>query len=124
MNRIIESLEESSKSPITTSQWLNKMNHGQIIANTYRRPIIFISNECSNTFLPLRLGPSVKLGCEPVYLLHVNGNHWVLANVEGKDGVKPIPPPVLASRVTSKTAKNWLSHLKEGLALYIKDFSS
>ncbi|KAI7967357.1 hypothetical protein MJO29_000634 [Puccinia striiformis f. sp. tritici] len=34
MNRIIESLEESSKSPITTSQWLNKMNHGQIIANT------------------------------------------------------------------------------------------
>ncbi|POW00213.1 hypothetical protein PSHT_13170, partial [Puccinia striiformis] len=33
MNRIIESLEESSKSPITTSQWLNKMNHGQIIAN-------------------------------------------------------------------------------------------
>ncbi|POW06016.1 hypothetical protein PSTT_09245, partial [Puccinia striiformis] len=32
--------------------WLNKLDHGQVIANTYQRPIVFISMESSATFIP------------------------------------------------------------------------
>ncbi|POW01312.1 hypothetical protein PSHT_12601 [Puccinia striiformis] len=55
------------------------MAHGQMITNTYKRPIVFLSIKACNTFLPLRSGPSAE--SEPIYLLHVNGNHWVLANM-------------------------------------------
>ncbi|POW04678.1 hypothetical protein PSTT_10221 [Puccinia striiformis] len=40
------------KGKIPLSKWLNKLDHGQVIANTYQRPIVFISMESSATFIP------------------------------------------------------------------------
>jgi hypothetical protein len=88
-----------------------------MIANSYRRPICFISLNESHSFFPLRLGPTSE-DPAPVYLIYIIGNHWVLGDVAGEDGVKPIPPPFLAPRHTSKTAKGWFEHLKPGLDLY------
>ncbi|KNE91863.1 hypothetical protein PSTG_14717 [Puccinia striiformis f. sp. tritici PST-78] len=87
-------------------QMAREMAHGQMIANAYKRPAIFLLVFDCNTFLPLRAGPTKK--CEPIYLLQVNGNHWVLALLQGKDAMKSIPPPVLATWMTTKT---WLSHI-------------
>ncbi|KAI9629439.1 hypothetical protein KEM48_012908 [Puccinia striiformis f. sp. tritici PST-130] len=44
------------KAKIPLSKWMNKLDHGQVIANTYQRPIVFISTESSGTFLPSQLG--------------------------------------------------------------------
>jgi hypothetical protein len=43
-----------------------------------------------------------------------------LVDVEAKDVVIPIPPPILAPKVTSKAAKCWLTRVKKGQALYDK----
>ncbi|KNE97965.1 hypothetical protein PSTG_08642 [Puccinia striiformis f. sp. tritici PST-78] len=119
MESIIKNLEvKSKKTRISGDKWLDKMAHGQMLANAYKRPVIFLLISDCNTFLPLRAGPSEQ--CEPIYLLHVNGNHWILALVQGKDGVKPVPPPVLATRMTTKIAKSWLSHIQKGIHLYAK----
>ncbi|PLW24793.1 hypothetical protein PCANC_26906 [Puccinia coronata f. sp. avenae] len=95
----------------------HKFSHGHMIANSYRRPICFISLNKSHSFFPLQLGPTSE-DPAPLYLIYINGNHGVLGDVVGEDGVKPIPPPFLASRHTSKTAKGWFEHLKPGLDLY------
>jgi hypothetical protein len=103
---------------ITCDNWLSKLSHRHIVSNTYVRPIVFLSLADSITFLPLKLGP--KNGHSPIYLLFVNGNHWVLPEVEVKDGVTPIPPPFLAPKSTSKSAKGWLTLIKKGQDVYNK----
>jgi hypothetical protein len=118
INIIIQGLTvESMKSKITNEKWLNKLSHGQILANIYQRPICFLSLMGSTSFFPLRLGPNSK-NYELVYLLHIDGTHWVLAHVEGNNGVKQIPPPFLAPKHTTKKGKAWFEHLKQGLNLY------
>jgi histone-lysine N-methyltransferase SETD2 len=114
---MIKALEvESKDTEIEETQWLSKMAHGQLIANTYQRPVIFLSKKECITFLPLR---TVAPGdADPIYLLHVNNNHWVLAHVQEKDGVRPIPPPFFAQQGISKVAKTWMIYLEKGLALY------
>jgi hypothetical protein len=94
------------------------MAHGQILANAYVRPIVFLSSLGRNTFLPLKLGP--QNGHGPLYLLFVNGCHWVMPEVKVRDGVTPIPPPVLSPKATSKVAKGWINHIKEGQDIYNK----
>ena len=37
---------------IPASKWLSKMDHGQAIANTFHRPVVFLSLEESLTFIP------------------------------------------------------------------------
>ena len=101
---------------ITCNNWLSKLSHGHIVSNSYVRPIVFLSSADSITFLPLKLGP--KNGHSPIYFLFVNGNHGVLPEVEVKDGVKPIPPPFLAPKSTSKSAKGWLTLIKKGQDVY------
>jgi hypothetical protein len=88
-NSMINAVEVESKlTSISESQWLSKMDHGQLIANTYQRPIFFYSVNEGITFLPLQIvAPGEG---DPVYLLHVNRKHWVLAYVQEKDGVRPI----------------------------------
>ncbi|POW19196.1 hypothetical protein PSHT_04932 [Puccinia striiformis] len=118
--KIIEGLTMHPTETIVPPQkWLNKPSHGQILANAYSRPIAFFSLSSSHLFLPLRVPPpqSSKVP-EPLYLLHVNGNHWVLPHMEGNAGLKPIPPPILAARSTSCAAKGWLAHIKNGVAVY------
>ncbi|PLW36791.1 hypothetical protein PCASD_13260, partial [Puccinia coronata f. sp. avenae] len=108
---------ESLKSKITIKNWLNKLSHGHMLANLYQRPISFLSDKGSTSFFPLRIGPNSE-NSEPIYLLFIDGTHWVLAHVEGINGVKPIPPPFLAPKHTSRSAKQWVDHLKKGLDLY------
>jgi hypothetical protein len=116
-NSMINAVEVKSKDAnIEESKWLSKMDHGQLIANTYQRPIVFLSVNEGITFFPLQIfAPGEG---EPVYLLHVNKKHWVLAHVQEKDGVRPIPPPFFAQRGISRIARSWMVHLKKGLALY------
>ena len=117
MRKLIEDIHvESKESEIEKRQWLSKLSHGQIIANTYSRPIVFLGLLDSLTFLPLCSYPSGE--SDPIYLLHVNKNHWVLANVQGKEGVKPISPIFFPKRATSKICKAWKDHLQKGFSPY------
>ena len=100
------------------AKWLKKLEHGQILANTYTQPTVFLSSVSCSIFLPLRLGPKDSSDSEPIYLLFANGNHWVLPTIEGIDGFKPIPPPILAKNCTLKSAKTWVTFIKKGLDLY------
>jgi hypothetical protein len=118
IDKFIEGLKvESLTSEITIENWLNKMSHGHMLANVYQQPISFLSDKGSTLFFPLRIGPNSK-NSEPISLLFIDGNHWVLAHVEGINGVKPIHPPFLAPKHTSRSAKQWVDHLKKGLDLY------
>ncbi|KNE97864.1 hypothetical protein PSTG_08887 [Puccinia striiformis f. sp. tritici PST-78] len=118
INKIIKGLTVKSKqSKIDLSQWLDKLSHGQVLANIYIRPVVFLSLSDCNTYIPLRSGPDESDNPNPIYLLHVNGNHWVLANVEGVEGVHPIAHVISATRMLSRSAKHWKNHLLEGLAL-------
>jgi uncharacterized cysteine cluster protein YcgN (CxxCxxCC family) len=79
-NSMINAVEVKSKdADIEESKWLSKMDHGQLIANTYQRPIVFLLVNEGITFLPLQIvAPGEG---DPVYLLHVNQKHWVFAYV-------------------------------------------
>ncbi|KAH9455301.1 hypothetical protein Pst134EA_022772 [Puccinia striiformis f. sp. tritici] len=98
VSKIIKGLTmQPSETIVPPEKWLDKMSHGQIVANAYSRPI-----------------ESADPG--PLYLLHVNGNHWALPHVEGS--VKPLAPPILATRSTTKAAKGWLAYIEQGVASY------
>ncbi|KNE95985.1 hypothetical protein PSTG_10676 [Puccinia striiformis f. sp. tritici PST-78] len=121
LKRIVEGLQvKSKKTKIDPSKWLNKMAHGQVLANVYTIPVVFLSLVACNTFLPLKTGPHESSNTAPLYLIHVNGNHWVLATVEAINSVKPIPPAVSATKSTSKNAKGWTAFIKKGVNLYKK----
>jgi hypothetical protein len=118
IDQIIDCLHvEDLKTKIGVEKWLSKLSHGQILSSLYRRPIVLLALEDSRSFLPLRLGPNSGVFNNPIYLLYV-GKHWVLADVDAEDGVKPIPPLLSAPKHTTKSAKNWLIHVKRGLDLY------
>jgi hypothetical protein len=103
MKKILNKLDmESKNTKMLESQWLSKLSHGKIIANTFGQPIVFLGIADCVTFLPLRHEPSGE--ADPIFLLHVNNNHWVLANVQEKEGVKSIPPPFLAKK---NNFENW-----------------
>ncbi|POW15391.1 hypothetical protein PSHT_07096 [Puccinia striiformis] len=40
--------------------------------------------------------------------------------MEGISGVKPIPPPILTTKSTSKNTEGWLSFVTNGFTLYKK----
>ncbi|KAI9604779.1 hypothetical protein H4Q26_002748 [Puccinia striiformis f. sp. tritici PST-130] len=64
------------------------------------------------------MGPQESPDTKPIYLVHVDGNHWVLATVQEIDGVMPIPPLILAAKSSSKSARAWVAFTKKGVALY------
>jgi hypothetical protein len=114
------------KTKITKAKWLDKLLHGHILANTYARPIIFLSLKDCITFVPLKPVPnnSTKTNPEPIYLVHVNNNHWILAHVEGSNNVKPIPPLMVVSKTSSQTNQDWSFFLREGQELYSQDLNA
>ncbi|OAV85439.1 hypothetical protein PTTG_10241 [Puccinia triticina 1-1 BBBD Race 1] len=71
-------IEEADESNVPPGKWLSKLSHGQILVNAYTRQISFLSSACCHTYLPSRLGPRDVSCVDPIYLLHVNNNHWVL----------------------------------------------
>ncbi|KAI7936789.1 hypothetical protein MJO28_015688 [Puccinia striiformis f. sp. tritici] len=108
--------------PIPPEKWLNKMDHSQMIANTYSRPVVFLSIKSCSSFFPTRFGPNNSSSVwDPVYLLHVSGNHWVLADVQEVNGIKPIPPAVGSSRVAPQSTKEWKLKFKQHLTLYSQE---
>jgi hypothetical protein len=108
----------------TKGKWLDKLSHSHILANAYTRPIIFLSITQSTTFLPLCLGPEDSVNIEPIYMVHMINNHWILANIKAANGIKPIPPPFLVPNSNSESAKNWLTLLQKGCELYNQDFNA
>ncbi|KAI7941408.1 hypothetical protein MJO29_013482 [Puccinia striiformis f. sp. tritici] len=95
--------------------------NGQVIANTYQRPIVFISTESSGTFLPSQLGPrDENVILNPLYLLHVDGNHWTLPLVQAVNDIKPIPPILGSNKLASQRLHDraWKAELKKELDLY------
>jgi hypothetical protein len=113
-----ENTESNQEKPKTVKRknWLSKLLHGQILSNTYVRPIIFLSLNGCHSYLPLRVSP--KKGNKPICLLRVDGVHWVLPSVGGKDRVTPIPPPILIPRLISRSANVCFAHIKNGQDLY------
>jgi hypothetical protein len=91
------------------------------MANVYVRPIIFISLSDCTTFFPFRLGPKDSKDSTPIYLVHVNQNHWILANLEGEDGIIPIPSPFLVPNMVSRSTRGWSTFLKKGLELFNRE---
>ena len=114
---MIDGVEVERKlTKIVEIQWLSKMSHGHLIENIYQQLIYFLYQDDFITFFPLCIvAPGEG---DPVYLLHVNGNHWVLAHVQEKDGVRPIPPQFFAQHWISRVSRSCMIHLEKGLALY------
>jgi len=77
---------------VTRDHWLSKLDHGLLMANTYRRPIIFHSrNSFSHTFLP-DLCPFNPAGPPSLSLLYLPRNtHWVA--VQMLPALYPMPKP-------------------------------
>ncbi|OAV86733.1 hypothetical protein PTTG_29752 [Puccinia triticina 1-1 BBBD Race 1] len=119
--KVVDGLKVGEKKgPVGPSKWLNQLSHGQILADLYVRPVVFISLKSSSSFIPLRLGPDQSPDTTPIYLLHVDNNHWTLAYIEPKDGVRPIPPPLSSKQLVSDAAKGWKYNILSGVLLYSK----
>ncbi|KAI7935717.1 hypothetical protein MJO28_016588 [Puccinia striiformis f. sp. tritici] len=90
---------------IPLSKWLNKLDHGQVIANTYQRPIVFISTESSGTFIPSQLGPRDE---------------------NAVNDVKPIPPIMGSKKLASQRShdRGWKADLKAELNLYNQELKN
>ncbi|PLW38489.1 hypothetical protein PCANC_12506 [Puccinia coronata f. sp. avenae] len=112
------------KTKITMAKWLDKLLHGHVLSNAYGRPIIFISKKESLTFFPLRFLPSHSGNHNPIYLVHSNGTHWILANLEAEDGIKPIPPPMVVPRSSHENNQAWSTFLQSGMELYNQELQA
>jgi hypothetical protein len=116
---VLTSIKITQKSQkITKSKWLSHLDHGQIISNAYVRPVAFLSVNGSSTFLPLRVGPPASSCPPPIYLLYVDGSHWVLPNLKPVNGILPLPPIVSAPRFMSEEAKAWIETVQDSCNLY------
>jgi len=111
---------------IPASKWLSKMDHGQAIANTFHRPVVFLSLEESLTFIPTTTSvEDEKSRKDAIHLMHVNGNHWVLALLKATNGsTKPIPPVIGSTKYVSRVTQGWRTELKENFSLYNQDLHS
>ena len=119
MRNILKKIQvKTLKTKITKPKWLSKLCHGHILANTYVRPIVFLSLQDSITFFPLKLPPKASTNSQPIYLVHANKNHCILAHVEGEDGIKPIPPPMVVPKSGLRNNKAWCNFLQKGRDLY------
>ncbi|KAI7963067.1 hypothetical protein MJO28_001161 [Puccinia striiformis f. sp. tritici] len=85
----------------TTAYWINFPRHGDLLADTYQRPVIHVSNLITNTYLPLSHGPNTN---PPIFLVFLEGeNHY--------NAFKCIyPAPVISPgwfKWRSEIAKGW-----------------
>ena len=60
--------------PASKSKWLSKLDHGQLLAECFERPICFYSLNDSHTFVPHSSPPK---SISPIFLSFVNSSHWV-----------------------------------------------
>jgi hypothetical protein len=57
-----------------------------------------------------------------MYLVHDSRTHWILANLEALDGIKPIPPPMVVTKSSYKSNQAWSTFLQKGMELYHQEF--
>ena len=96
--------------------WLNKLDMGQIAADTFQRPVCFYSLAECCTYVPFKVPPNSHA---PICISHVNNNHWILLSI--KDPLFPIPPICKVPKVLSKKWSQWKKHFQKELLLYQKD---
>lgn len=116
--KLLQSLTvKTIKDRIPVTKWLSNLSHGQILADTYSRPICFLGDvpiKCS-TFIPHRTGP--KGTKDPIYISFVKGNHWVLVYMAHEP--VPIPPP-MSSKSVLKVASKWPNIIRPSVLLWQK----
>ena len=125
VERLESSLEVPGAEDVTNvgkRKWYERLSMGPITAEAYRRPICFIDKSSSDclTFVPMLSGPKSSVSMKPVYLAHVNGNHWTLLHVKPVSGVWPIPHLRLSKRMSSKESHEWIPTLSAGVTLFNK----
>ena len=91
--QIEASLDAKRGEIIGTDKWLNKWDHGAIIANVYQVPVIFYCPDLTDctTLLPTRTSPSTDPKMRtPIVLVYVNQCHFVRLYFK-KDVIAPYP---------------------------------
>ncbi|POW13879.1 hypothetical protein PSHT_07578, partial [Puccinia striiformis] len=120
LEKILEGLGVSELTKkITLAKWLNKMDHGPMIANTYGRPVVFLSLETCGTFLPVRVGPKeVLLSWTPIYFV-------LVVVITGSGGITggggwgyTYSSCGRIQQGHFSNLKAWKSHFKQQFALY------
>ncbi|KNZ57169.1 hypothetical protein VP01_2222g4 [Puccinia sorghi] len=97
---IISQLKVSKiNNKIPPSKWHSKMDQGQAFANIFQRPVLFLSEEENLSFIPTTTAVEEENSkLNPIYLMQINGNHWVLALLKAPDSSKQIPPVMAQQR--------------------------
>ncbi|OAV91944.1 hypothetical protein PTTG_07393, partial [Puccinia triticina 1-1 BBBD Race 1] len=82
INKIVAGLNmKTLKTKAGRTKWFEKLSHGQVLSNAIIRPVFFVLLPTCDPYLPLRLGPDNSQDPDPIYMLHVNKNHWFLVNI-------------------------------------------
>ena len=102
-------------SKIKKTHWLSKLDMGQLAADTFKRPISFISIHESHCYVPFNVGPS---GLSLISLCFVNENHWVL--LLPKSDLFPIPPFLKVPKSLNKNVVKWKKELCDSMLLNTK----
>lgn len=97
------------------NNWLHKLDMGQLLSDSFERPICFFSSVSCDTYVPVNASPDPSK--TPIHLLFVNNNHWVLLLPSSSF---PIPPIVAVPKSYRKKVPLWNKHLSDGLSLYLK----
>ncbi|KNZ59096.1 uncharacterized protein VP01_1800g10 [Puccinia sorghi] len=78
------------------------MDHRQAIANTFQRPVVFLSMEESISFIPTKAVKDKNSKMDPIQLMHVKGNHWVLVLLKATERSNQIPPIIGSTKISSQ----------------------
>jgi hypothetical protein len=100
------------------SKWMSRLDAGPILANTYNRPFVFVTNDQAAgcmTFIPATIPPGAKpLG--PIFLALINNNHWI--HLIMKRTLVPFPPPHIPRLFHKYPSAGWLSCIEPSTSLY------
>ena len=123
VTQVVGSLQVIKKNqPVPKSSWFNKLDMAPLFVNAFKVALITLSTHPGNctTYLPSRDPPREEFS--PIFMIFVNGNHWVWAELQAPQGQKvPIPPIANwwnSSRHTSRMAKHWKDQAEDALALW------
>ncbi|KNZ63304.1 hypothetical protein VP01_1161g4 [Puccinia sorghi] len=109
------------------------MDHRQAIAINFQRPAlqekltqlpeavewVFLSVYFSlwrnlyHLFPQPQLSKTKKSKLDPIHLMHVNGNHWVLVLLKATNRSNPIPLIIGSTKFASHITHSWRSGLKD-----------
>lgn len=114
-NKTFMSVNPVMASVIRKSHWLSKLEMGQIVADTFKRPICFWSLAQSSCYIPHKVGPETS--SLAINICFVSGCHWVLVEPLTPNTF-PVPPFVKVPRGYYQKRPLWQTHLKDLLQSY------